>query len=613
MICLHRAILTALSTSLILPAFADDEVVLDPLVVTASQAPTKTSNTIAQTTVLTQDDLVHYQGQNALDVLKTQAGVSHYTSGGSDKTSNIYVRGFDSRGTLVLIDGVRYGSLTTGQPALALLPVSDISRIEIAYGASGSSLYGANAMGAVIQVFTKKGSHDGSIVALTAGAGSHNAHQYGTSVTYANTATKLSLSINQSQSDGIDAIVIPNVISQNDKDGFKRQSASISASHRFDRLEVGVNALASRATSQYDSTSKTATEPNIYADQQGGAGSVYATLTYQPNSTIKLQYGESFDHSTNHTGTRNTGRFDSHQKQTTLSLVHALGAGKLIAGAEHLEQAVSSSVAYDQTKRNNQGVYVGYQTNGNRLDAQAFVRHDHNSHYKASTNYNAGLGYRLTSNLRIGANYATGFIAPTFNQLYYPSGGNPSLRPELSKNTEVFAELRGNTHKTRITGYHSDVQDLISGWPAQNISQARVVGVNLTSDWHIGDYVVGFHYDYQEANNTTPDASGKKTNNLLPVRPKHKGTAYVGYSHDKLSLRAEYQRVGNYYMGNNHTYPVAGYGLLNLSGVYELSPHISITQRLNNVLNAKYTTNESFGTRYNEDGINFYTSVTLKY
>lgn len=614
---LRRAILVALAPMSLIPtAYAqeqtsDQAVVLDPVVVTVTKTPTKASNLVAQTKVITAQELARHQNQNLFDVIKSQTGISHYTSGGSDKTSNFYLRGFDSSGVLVLIDGVRYGSLTTGQPTLSMLSANEVERVEISYGASGSSVYGANAMGGVIQVFTKKGASDGSKVAVSIGAGSHDALTYGINAGFANQNSKINLSASHSESDGINAIVSPYADSQRDDDGFKKQSVSLSGSHRFDRVEIGLNAMGSKADVEYDNT--WSNEPNIYAKQKGGAASIYGSVNYADNSSVKLQYGESTDQSTNYAGERETGTFDSHQKQANLSLTHAIGAGKILAGAEHLRQEVKSDTAYAQTKRDNTGYYLGYQASYDKLDAQAFVRYDDNSWYGNDTNYNAGLAYRISPAVRIGANYATGFKAPTFNQLYYPGGGNPNLRPETSKNSEAFIELTGNNHKTRITGYHSDVSDLITGWPAQNISQATITGVTVSSDWQANNYLAGISYDYQEANSTTPDATGTKTKTNLTVRPEHKGTAYVGYTHDDFDIRAEYQKVGSYYMAGNHGSKMPSYSLVNLSGTYHLTPNVSITHRLNNLFNKKYATNESFGTRYNEDGTNFHTAVTFKY
>ncbi|MGB2140542.1 MAG: TonB-dependent receptor, partial [Psychrobacter sp.] len=113
------------------------QVELDEIVVTATRTPTKTSNIIAQTRVIDNEQLQRYQGQTVVDVLKSQSGINISQSGGMGTISNFYMRGFDSKQVLVIIDGVRYSSISTGTPSLNLLPIDQIDRIEILYGASG--------------------------------------------------------------------------------------------------------------------------------------------------------------------------------------------------------------------------------------------------------------------------------------------------------------------------------------------------------------------------------------------------------------------------------------------------------------------------------------------
>ncbi|MGM8887841.1 TonB-dependent receptor, partial [Psychrobacter sp. 1U2] len=131
------------------------QVELDKIVVTATRTPTKTSNVIAQTRVINSEELQRYRGQTVTDVLKNQPGINITQSGGMGTASNFYMRGFDSKQVLVIIDGIRYGSISLGSPSLNLLSADQIDRIEILYGASGSSIYGSDAMGGVIQIFTK--------------------------------------------------------------------------------------------------------------------------------------------------------------------------------------------------------------------------------------------------------------------------------------------------------------------------------------------------------------------------------------------------------------------------------------------------------------------------
>jgi vitamin B12 transporter len=120
---------------------------------TATKTPTLVKNTIAQTTVIDEEQLQRYRGQSVLDVLRGKAGFYIKQNGGDGTLSNFSIRGLSAKNVAVLIDGIRYTSLSNGYAELALLPADQIDRIEVLYGASGSSLYGADATAGVIQIF----------------------------------------------------------------------------------------------------------------------------------------------------------------------------------------------------------------------------------------------------------------------------------------------------------------------------------------------------------------------------------------------------------------------------------------------------------------------------
>ncbi|WP_114700073.1 TonB-dependent receptor plug domain-containing protein [Psychrobacter proteolyticus] len=592
------------------------QVELDEIVVTATRTPTKVSNTIAQTRVVNSEELKHYQGQSAFEVLKQQPGISHYTNGGMGTASNFYMRGYDSKQILVLIDGVRYSSVSNGGAALNLLPADQIDRIEILYGASGSSIYGADAMGGVIQVFTKGGNVDQSSMSVTAGVGSNDQYLYGASAQFANdTGTTLSLSASHNESDGISA-KLPNASGYNkDEDGFESDNMSIAINQRInDQWLAGASALYSKSTTDFDDGDY----DNAHADQENGSAQAYVDWRYMPGSSLKLQYGHSIDKSDS--SSQYGGVFDTKQDQISLIGQHQISIGQGFYGVEYLNQSLDSS-AYEIDDRDVTSAFFGYIVDINQFDGQANLRYDDNSQYGDETTYNLGGAYHISPNWRIGTSYAKGFRAPTFNDIYPGYGGNPDLKPETSDNYEAFVEYSTPLQSTRLTGYYNDVEDLIS-FPegtAVNVDKAKIKGMSLTSDWIINSYLFGGSYDYQDAKDKS-DYTGRVdfdqntidyNGNYLPYRPEHKGLVYVGYRLPSLDIRAEYQYVGDYYsrVANTKAQSVDSYGLLNISGSYELTDNLSMTARLNNITNEDYITDIGYDT----DGTNFFTSLTYNW
>lgn len=591
---------------------------LDEIVVTASRTPTKVTNTIAQTRVIDSEELQHYQGQSALDVLKRQPGVSYYTNGGMGTTSNFYIRGYDKKQILVLIDGIRYSSLSDGGAALQLLPAEQIDRIEILYGASGSSIYGADAMGGVIQIFTKGHDIEQSQLAVTAGVGSHNQYLYGASAQLRNTSgTSLSIAASHNETDGINAKLPGSYGYNKDDDGFESDNYSLLLSQRInDAVTVGASGLYTESTTEFDD-GESQGDDNTHVDQINGAAQAFIDWQYAPASSVKLAYGQSFDKAD--TFSTYSSNFDTNQQQVSLVGRQLLPQGQAIFGAEHLTQSLDSS-AYKADDRKVTSGFLGYVLGSDSVDAQANVRYDDYSEYGSETTYNAGVAFHISPSFRVGTNYAKGFRAPTFNDLYYPGSGNPNLIPETSDNYEAFVEFDTPLQSTRITGYRNEVEDLLAyvsqfdadgnwiGGSTENVDKAKIEGITLTSDWYIDNYLMGLSYDYQKAKDVS---GGTVDGNFLPIRPEHKGLVYVGYQLPSFDIRAEYQYVGDYYynVSNADSQSVENYGLFNISGNYQLSPNLSMTARLNNITNEKYVTAPG----YNTDGTNFFTSLTYSF
>jgi len=585
------------------------QVELDEIFVTATRTPTKTSNVIAQTRVINKEELQRYQGQTVLDVLKRQPGIAFKQNGGLGASSNFYMRGYDSKQVLVLIDGIRYSSVSAGGAALNLLPADQIDRIEVLYGASGSSIYGADAMGGVIQVFTKGSNIDRSSMSVTAGIGSNDHYIYGASAQLANTnGTTLSLSASHNETDGINA-TRPDPSNQNDPynkdaDGFESDSVSLAVNQRFgDKLLTGASILYSKSTTEYDD----GIFEDVHADQENGAAQAYVDWQYMPDASVKLQYGHSVDKSESYAKYPNV--FDGTQDQISLVGKNKLLAGEAVYGLEYLTQDLDST-AYSIDDRNVKSAFAGYVVANDRFDAQANLRYDDDSRYGDETTYNLGGAMHLSPNFRVGASYAKGFRAPVFNDLSPAYGGDLNLNPETSDNYEVFAQYDSTRHSTRLTGYRSDVDNLIaySNFKAKNINSAKIEGISLTSDWEMNDYLFGGSYDYQKAEDSS---GGSDDGNSLPYRPEHKGLVYVGYRLPSLDIRAEYQYVGDYYsrITNTDSQFVDNYGLLNISGNYKLTDNLSMTARLNNITNKDYITDIG----YNTDGTNFFTSLTYNW
>ena len=600
------------------------QVELDKIVVTATRTPTKTSNVIAQTRVIDKEELQRYRGQNVTDVLKNQPGINITQSGGMGTASNFYMRGFDSKQVLVIIDGIRYGSISLGSPSLNLLSADQIDRIEILYGASGSSIYGSDAMGGVIQIFTKGNNVEQSNVSTTVGYGSNNHYQVGITGQLKNDTSSLSLGVSRNETDGFNAIANSGSYDFNaDDDGFKSTNASLALQHKLsDSLSAGLSALYTDSTTDIDSAGNAF--PNAYSDQKNGSANAY--LQYRTPLTVsKLSYGQSIDKSTSHDANsinyQEGSHYDTTQEQARLETSINAQPGTIIVGAEWLSQKLDASdvldfsgypdpavqTPYDPEDRTVKSAFVGYQLSESYYDLQANYRVDDNSQYGNESTYNLGAAIHPMAGMRIGANYATGFRAPTFNDLYWPGFSNPNLKPERTENTEVFVEYANDMQTSRLTGYHTDAEDLIAN--ATNISEAKIKGLSLTSDWNMDAFIFGLGYDYLDAKDKT--ANSTSYNQQLAYRPKNSGMVYVGYQQPTFDVRLEAKHTDDRSTAENNK--LDSYTLLNLSGSAYITPKLRANLRIDNITDEEYTLASQFGNEYATEGTSYFGSLTYNW
>ena len=600
------------------------QVELDKIVVTATRTPTKTSNVIAQTRVIDSEELQRYQGQTVTDVLKNQPGINITQSGGMGTASNFYMRGFDSKQVLVIIDGIRYGSISLGSPSLNLLSADQLDRIEILYGASGSSIYGSDAMGGVIQIFTKGNSVDKSNVSTSIGYGSNNHYQVGVTAQLKNATSSLSLGVSRNETDGFNVIANPESVDYNaDDDGFKSTNASLALQHKLSHsLSAGLSALYTDSTTDIDSAGNAF--PNAYSDQKNGSANAY--LQYETPLTVsKLSYGQSIDKSTSHDANsinyQEGSQYDTTQEQARLETSINAQPGTVTVGAEWLSQKLDASdvldfsgypdpavqTPYDPNDRTVKSAFVGYQLADSYYDLQANYRVDDNSQYGNESTYNLGAAIRPLAGMRIGANYATGFRAPTFNDLYWPGFSNPNLKPERTKNTEVFVEYANDAQTSRLTGYYTDAEDLISN--AANISEAKIKGLSLTSDWSVNDFIFGLGYDYLDAKDKT--ANSANYDQQLAYRPKNSGLIYIGYQQPMFDVRLEAKHTDDRITAENNK--LDSYTLLNLSGAVYINPNLRANLRVDNITDEDYILASQFGNEYATEGTSYFGSLTYKW
>ena len=571
---------------------ADTE--LDNIVVTAtrvSQNPLKSLNDVS---VITRSDIDNSNAQSLPELLQQTIGIETMSNGGSGTASKLFLRGTNSRQVVVLIDGVRTVSATLGESSYNHIPLSQIDRVEVVRG-SASSVYGADAIGGVVQIFTRKpkdGAAHGSIGAKVGTDG-----QRGMDANVGGRVGDLSyqLSAGTERTDGgFSATNKDNLWGYNpDEDGYKNKNVSGRLAYEWaEGHEISANALRVRGDAEIDSSG--ADNENYITDLSQFSIASRDKITNDIQSNLNLSISR--DKGNNQTNGKSS--FYANSKDTRAQWI-VNGDHENIqwqAGTEWLKQEVESSTDYARKSRINRAFFGAVNGNFNRFLVESSLRQDRDSQYGHHTTGRLALGYEITEQLVGRISYGTAFRVPNFNDLYYPAdqwggGGNPNLSPEKSRAWE--AGLKYHTQDLSIdwTVFHTKLTDMINGWPAQNIDKATIVGTSIGASKQWQQVKLYGNVTYQDPR----DESNEK---LLVQRARVLGNIGVDYQpHEHWRLNTNLHVRGRSFNDTKNLDNLGGYAILGAGVEYKPSEQWSVKLSGNNLLDKQYTTVRGYNTQ----------------
>ena len=569
---------------------------LETVAVTASRTSQPIADLLADITVIGSDEIARSGAQSLTELLQRQPGTEITMNGGPGSVSGAYLRGANAGQTLVLIDGLRVGSSSVGATTLEAIPLDQIDHIEILRGPA-SSLYGADAIGGVVQVFTKRAAGDAWVPSASAGYGTYDTRNATVGLRGALGPLAFSLTGGGTRSTGFNAIVNPANFSYNpDIDGYSTQNVGVNAILPWaSGQQVAVEFFTNRLNNQYDGEigfdDRTVTTLTAW--------SVASRNKLAERWTSILTVGEGSDDSVSETGFGNFP-FKTTQRQFTWQNDIGLPLGELSVVLERREEDVATDDAFAVTQRNTNSATGVYQLRYDAFALQANLRYDDSSQYGSKTTGGIAVGYRLSPQWRVTAGYSTGFRAPSFNDLYFPGFSNPNLVPETAYNTEAAAywtssydELRW---EARAIGYYNRVDDLIVfqcdasfNCLPQNVDRALLEGVTLGLDIAWRDTRITGSLDLQDPHDV-------RTGNLLPRRARQHGALQVQQQAGPLQLGLEYVASSLRYDDAANVVKLGGYGIVNLTLQWPFAKGWSLLLRGNNVFDKNYQLAADFST-----------------
>jgi vitamin B12 transporter len=603
---LSRLLPLSLAIAAVLPgtafavnADAGDE--LDEVVVTATRTAITTDAALAPVEVIGRDEILRAQATSLADLLRGRAGINITNQGGDGKLTTMFVRGSESDHVLVLIDGVRVGSATSGLVSFQDLPVSLIDRIEIVRGPR-SSLYGSEAIGGVIQIFTRRDRGDASF-RFHAGAGSHGRREGGIGIGGGSERGWFGLDAGFKRTDGIDACrgagfpVFAGcfVDGQTDRDGYTQHAFSLRGGVNIgDSVVLQGHGLRVSGENEYDGS---------FVDNSDIVQQVVgATLKWQAGERVAVQFaaGSNKDESENFLGTVSAGEFATQRDSASVQADFTLAERQVLtAGLDWLRDRVDSDTGYDDTRRSNRAVFAQYQGGFGAHDLQLAVRRDDNDQFGGKTTGSAAWGMGFAEHWRVTASYGTAFKAPTFNELYFPFFGNPDLRPEHSKTFDLGLAWRGERTRVALNAFETRVDDLIaydgSIFLPNNIEKTRLRGAELQVDTAVFGWNIVGAASWLDPENRAPGLNDGKD---LPRRARETARIDVDRAFGDFSVGLTGVANGERYDDLGNTRRVDGFATLDLRAEYRFAQHWTLQARVANVFDEQYETT-SF---YNQPG-----------
>jgi len=564
------------------------------LSITANRRSQSTDNTLASVSIITRKDIENIKAYDLVDVLRLQRGISISRTGGSGSTTSVFIRGSESDQVLVIMDGVRVSSATTGSFNWADLSLAQVERIEIVRGPR-AALYGSDAIGGVIEITTRKDFKP----YVSLGYGKYSTKQL--SAGFAGDFDKNHVAINVSgeKSDGFSSTneKAGQFTFNADKDPYEKKGISLSLSRQFnDRIKAGINVTKNENEADYD---------------QGVTDSNLETISLFMDSDLSERWKHEVRASHTKNDSVSTSAFGKSPFKTLrneLNVQHHYkfsDATSIIVGGNYREDKGTSN-DFDK-KIDNQAIYSNINNKRGALNLDLSARYDKHSKAGSKTTGQIAAGYDLSSKTTAYASYGTAFKAPNINELYYPGfgatnsyAGNLNLKPETSETFEVGIKTKiSQNQRLEASIFKTDVKNLISfvgeNNQAVNNDKVELKGLEIGYGANLGKLDLGLNVSLLRTKNV---ATGER----LIRRPNSKVTLNLAYAiNNRTRIGMDASIVSSRDDLNFNAFPaervkLASYSLLNLSLNQKVTKRTSVGLRLENITDEDYELAYGFNT-----------------
>ncbi|MBA1303279.1 TonB-dependent receptor domain-containing protein [Stutzerimonas stutzeri] len=559
---------------------ADAEQELPSMLITSARQAEPRAQATAANTVFTRADIERLQARSVPELLRRIPGVQVSSAGGLPSLS---LRGTGTAQTLVLIDGQRIASATSGFARLDYLAIDNIERVEVIRGPR-SSLYGADAIGGVIQIFTR-GGKPGINPEVRLAAGSDQTFQRSLSLAAGTEQTRVHLGASLEERDGFD-ITRDNRGADRDNDGQRNKALHLKLDHQFDAgWKAGLSLNDQRGKNEYDDAYEFV--PGTPQDEfrvSSYSGYLDGQLSGIWNSRLEL--GRSFDRNRAVGSNYNDGLLETTRHSAAwINRLQLSERQQLSLGSDWYEDRLDATTTYQEDSRDNLAFFAQHSFQGESFSTELGLRHDDNQQFGSHNSWNAAFSLPVGQSQRWILSYGEGFRAPTFTDLYAPPawGPNPDLKPETSKTYEL--QWRGEFDETQLEAalYRTDLEDMIAwgGTRMENVSQARINGFEASAARELLGWQASLGV-------SIIDPRDRDSGHTLARRAKRTLSIDLDRTFGALSAGAGWHVSSARYDTIANSRELSGYGIFDLRAAWQSHPELRWEAKVNNLFDRDY-------------------------
>ena len=553
----------------------------EKIVITANPYNQSADEIMSTVSIISRIDIDRIQPKSVAQLLQTTAGIDIASNGGPGQNTSVFVRGTNSTHTLFLVDGVRIDTVTgSGGATVSDIPTYQIERIEIVKGPR-AAMYGSDAVGAVIQIFTRD--LEGGEFQAALEYGSNNYIFSGLTAGISHGDGSSTISVSKETTDGYD-VTNNDFTVDDDKDAYERLNVSLKGKQRLsDALTLNWVGRYDDGDYDYDGNSAyTVKAPSQeYKKHLLSTGLNYQQTDWYHEVNI-AQYQEEQERFGDYPAVDKTIR---NQLDYT-SIYNTNNAINFNFGTQYYQDEYKGANSFTGKTRDTLSAFAGALYNAEKFISELAVRYNDVENTGSETTYNISLGYNITDSIFTSINYGTGFKAPTLYQLYDSWSGNENLKLETSESFEFL--LRGDFYgiKSELSYFNLGFDNMLdynyATYQYDNIADAKIKGVEANISTEINSLNLSANYAYT-------DTEDKTTGTQLSRRARHKANIEASYDWEQVNLTAAYKYQGTRYDANSNV-SLSAYNTFDIGVSYQVNDAWKVQLKTNNIFGEEYET-----------------------